>query len=97
MPFTATGPGPGIGGPSESFSPGGPHSREWLATVEDKTMRHLLSPKRIAAGILGLTLALAGPVSAQTTNEPAGATPKRTAETAPRREDHTDWGWLGLL
>ncbi len=100
MPFTATGPGPGAGGPSESFSPGGPHSRELLTTVapgEDKTMRHLLSSKRVAAGILGLTLALAGPVSAQATKEPAGAAPERTAETAPRREDHTDWGWLGLL
>jgi MYXO-CTERM domain-containing protein len=68
-----------------------------VAPGEDKTMGYLLSPKRVAAGILGLTLALAGPASAQAANDPAGATPERTAETAPRREDHTDWGWLGLL
>jgi hypothetical protein len=58
-------------------------------------MRHLLSPQRVAAGLLGLglTLALAGPASAQATDAPA-------APAAPRedqRQDHTDWGWLGLL
>ena len=58
-------------------------------------MRHLLSPQRVAAGLLGLglTLALAGPASAQATDTPA-------APAAPRedqRQNHTDWGWLGLL
>jgi hypothetical protein len=55
-------------------------------------MRHLRSPQRVAAGLLGLglTIGLAGPASAQATNTPA-------APREDQRRDHTDWGWLGLL
>jgi MYXO-CTERM domain-containing protein len=62
-------------------------------------MRHLLSPKRAAAGLLalGLTLPLAGQASAQAPNEPA----RTTTETTTKQDDHRDrgWdlGWLGLL
>ncbi|HMB05334.1 MAG TPA: WGxxGxxG family protein [Isosphaeraceae bacterium] len=62
-------------------------------------MKHPLSPKKFATSILalGLTLTLAGPASAQATNDPAGTTAGTNTVTTTRQDDHTDWGWLGLL
>src|SRR5512140_1281901 len=96
-PVTRLGPGAGwarAGRPRravptvESGSPPWPRER-------GRTMRHLLSPQRVAAVLLGLglTLAPAGPASAQATDAP----PASTASREDQRRDHTDWGWLGLL
>ena len=58
---------------------------------------HLPSPKRVAAGLLGLTLTLAAQAPAQPANEPAGTATRTETGTTTRANDHWDYGWLGLL
>jgi hypothetical protein len=41
-----------------------------------------------------LTVVLAGPAIAQTTT---GTPPATTATRTDNRDDHFDWGWIGLL
>ena len=62
-------------------------------------MMHFPSPKRVAAGILGLglTLTLAAQAPAQPANEPAGTATRTEPGTVLRTDDHRDYGWLGLL
>jgi hypothetical protein len=64
-------------------------------------MRHLVSRKCVAAGILGLSLAILPMADVASAQAPggggAGGTGRAGAGADTQRDDGFDYGWLGLL
>lgn len=58
-------------------------------------MGHVVSPKSVAAGILGLSLAILPMADVASAQAPGGGGAGAGAET--RRDGGFDYGWLGLL